>query len=109
LQRAHLSDHDLLAALHLSTPVRSAVDPATDRWKYAWRLIVAHLAAAREYAQSVARNHRSLGRANLAELLDREWLPTHPAVANPGGYAPALARNHGRSAFGDDFDDGLRA
>ena len=46
------------------------------------RLIVTYLTGARGYAQSVARNHRSL--SSLAELLVSEWLPTTPR-------SPALA------------------
>ena len=36
------------------------------------------LAGARGYAQSVARNYRSLSRGSLTELLVCEWLPTGP-------------------------------
>jgi hypothetical protein len=59
--------------------------------------------------QSVARNHRSLSRTSLAELLACEWLPTTPR-------SPALAvtRQRWHVATPDrrlvgDFDGGLRA
>ena len=62
----------LLARLGFGRDQRRSVDGCRmGEWLVPWRLIVTYLTGARGYAQSVARNHRSL--SSLAELLVSEW------------------------------------